>query len=349
MSLLEALNEAGAAEIIFTVDDEAIFLIHSENDTIRVICQQTNFVYDGRYFHCPVNRMDRVLAEIRRGEGSEPKDFSHLEGDEQLRLDQLVNKLYDCDDVGHDDEYQICDSCFRWVYTQPTSYCDSGRFAHLPGGELICRACAEKDPAQHLEDYLEAEGEMAFILDPSTVGLVRVNEEPFQNGLHHGMADDPRAQRKLLELAGIRTVVFEVEPSQFYVEWTTWVEPDDLLPARALLRDHGQLWKGHKGQRLVITTVGDTRVAAWRNNGDWQTTDWTLADEERWHDLWKRWPDEVYEFRYLTEQTWGEPHKIALSRFGDYDPTIDWTQLRVPLRQNPTPAQRCEAFLKGST
>jgi hypothetical protein len=348
MSLLEALNDAWAAELITTVDNEQILLYHdhgkAEQIIINILQLQTD---DGRYFY--TDDICETLARAVADEGLDHKDMDFYEPDDRLRIDQIIEIIYGAEE-GFDDSYECCDECGLWVYTQPTSYIDSGRFTRYPGGELMCRSCCEKDPARHLSDYLEADGEMAFIVDPAAAGLVQVNDQAFQSGLHHGMADDPKAQRKLLHRAGIDRVVMVVEPSQFYVEWEVWVDPNTCQVAQSLLCLNGQLYLGPKGQRLVLALDGDTRQASYRPDGisEWQHESWTLADEERWYDLWRRIPDEVYEFDLLTDETWKHDQAIALCRFRVYDPTVTWEPYRVALRQNPTPAQRCEAALRGA-
>lgn len=189
-----------------------------------------------------------------------------LNGDEthyELRLDDVV-RLMGADDYGHSDSWDVCDDCNKLVFTQPTSYCDAGRFIYI-GGSLICHHCVTKDPRRYLDEYLEAvdtgDAHGRFPLDGNELGFFAVSDRDgpikFQNGLHHGMNDDFRKLHKMAkavceefnrerdDLDDVEgdtspcVVLAETEPSQFYAEMTLWFSHEEGAErmARKLAQD----------------------------------------------------------------------------------------------------------------
>lgn len=170
-----------------------------------------------------------------------------------IRDDQFL-KLIGVENMGFIDTYDYCCGCTKLVYTQPNSYCDAGRYIETDDG-IMCRECVEKDADWYFEYYLEQieEGKLTgFILDLPE-GFSFITEETqwgterfkFQNGWHPGMDDNPTRQLESLRKFGIKQAIFDVEPSQFYVEWAVAVRDEDVGLARAVLTLRAQGYERH--------------------------------------------------------------------------------------------------------
>lgn len=223
--------------------------------------------------HDPMSRAMADLAEVEYDEGGEvfvakgslediterlnnlcddpesnhfkPSDLDFWYDEEtmefRIKRDDFEDELFGIKDgVVYTESWDCCSDCGLFVDTSPGSYCDHGRYLYEDDG-LVCRSCIEKDPAGYLERYLEKEERRgppsAFILDPGSVGFVRVGpEHPYQNGWHTGMTDDPDKIRSELIDNGIEDVVFSISPSQFYVDFTVWVRPENQELANRVLQ-----------------------------------------------------------------------------------------------------------------
>lgn len=142
---------------------------------------------------------------------------------------QNLDDLYDFS-WGFNDEYDYCSNCCKVIRTSPDSYCWIPDFWLTEGEGYICGDCVRSD---FTEDYIEFCLEKAKwghcvgfnLLDPTGHGFKLVIED-LENGLHHGMNDDPR---KLVHWANANDLqaLFKLFPSQFYVKFDLYLRRDN--------------------------------------------------------------------------------------------------------------------------
>lgn len=151
---------------------------------------------------------------------------------ERIRID-------DIDDIetGFSDDYEICacscNGCQNVIRVSPDCY-DWKPPTYIDCEGYYCNDCAAENVDSVKEEY---EGKsIPEPFTPSDFNLVCVSDDWLENGLHHGMNDDPEQAKKILRDEGIEHW-FELEPSQFYVRFKIWVNPDDLETAKQLLSE----------------------------------------------------------------------------------------------------------------
>lgn len=163
-------------------------------------------------------------------------NWNDVEGSDAVgRVSALLEKLGVA--LEWSDEWSECGDCYKLVRTQPDSYGWRPHYAILNECELVCGDCIQSDDGRR-EEYL------ATLADnPSTCNTILQDEQleaaglaqvdaRFENGLHQGMDDDPRAIAKRLNGAGIDGIVFGLQsPSQFYLTFSVWVPEDGLEAA----------------------------------------------------------------------------------------------------------------------
>lgn len=137
------------------------------------------------------------------------------------------------DDIGFSDEYELCyNGCDNIIRTSPDCYSWTPEYYQDSDGARYCLECCEDMEEDIIEDR-EGKNFPNFI-NPAKHGLVQVNEDSFQNGLHYGMADDPEKIVELFHNNGL-DCWFEVHPSQFYIDFDLFVREADLDKAVKLL------------------------------------------------------------------------------------------------------------------
>jgi len=142
---------------------------------------------------------------------------------------------------GFDDEYQLCDNCYQIVLrTSPDSYMWVADYYQDNDGYKYCKSCAEdmlEDNIQDIQlaiDNDEQPKSLSWIFDLDDNWHIIPNKSAhgyqfrWENGLHHGMNDDPLRQGKIIRKIKINNdpifdVCFRIYPSQFYVEWDTFI------------------------------------------------------------------------------------------------------------------------------
>ena len=151
----------------------------------------------------------------------------------------------DSDNWGFNDEYSICYECYNTMFRiSPSSYDWRPEFYDSSDNGYICAECAQDyidDAIQEIQDKIDNGEKMKsfpiiFDLDDAWHQIF-VPEYPntsWQNGMHHGMNDDPLRQGKMIrELKfhgdSIFQVVFRVYPSQFNIDWDTFIRLDPNL------------------------------------------------------------------------------------------------------------------------
>lgn len=138
-------------------------------------------------------------------------------------------------DEGFSDEYEECceDGCMNIVRTSPDCYFWTPSYVQSEYGKT-CEECWKKSPEFVIETYKNEARGIPADFNPGAHGWTKVNDDHWQNGMFPGMNDNPEAQLDALQKAGI-DAMFEVFPSQFYVEWDLWVEDENVKRARNVL------------------------------------------------------------------------------------------------------------------
>lgn len=142
---------------------------------------------------------------------------------------------------GFDDEYQLCDGCYQIVLrTSPDSYMWVADYYQDNDGYKYCKSCAEdmlEDNIQDIQLAIDNDEQpkslsWIFDLDDNWHIIPNISAHGYQfkwkSGLHHGMNDDPLRQGKIIRKIKIDNdpifdVCFRIYPSQFYVEWDTFI------------------------------------------------------------------------------------------------------------------------------
>jgi len=127
------------------------------------------------------------------------------------RLEQYCEK-HDTELIcGYQDEYIMCDHCYKYVYTTPGCYGDIPKYTQIEC-EILCGDCSKEfiheiiefhqnDPTLAIKPYLiEAVKEQGFVCldDDESESCVR-----FENGFHQGQDDNPREIAAKMEKEGI--------------------------------------------------------------------------------------------------------------------------------------------------
>lgn len=160
----------------------------------------------------------------------------------------IKNNLIESVEWGFDDEYRICDNCQDQVLrTSPDSYGWTPDYYTDSDGYIYCKACCDdldllRESIINTQDQIDNNNQPSslphiFDLDDTWIKIVDPDDKYYhhwQNGLHHGMNDDPLRQGKLVRSIRIDNkpifqVIFRIYPSQFYVEWDTYLRVDPNL------------------------------------------------------------------------------------------------------------------------
>lgn len=167
------------------------------------------------------------------------------------------NKYFeDSDNWGFDDEYSNCAECYINIFRiSPNSYQWRPEFYDDPEYGYICAECAQdmiNDVIQEIQDRIDNNDQpksfpVIFDLDDSWHKIPVPNYEngSWQNGMHHGMNDDPLRQGKMVRNItsnddSIFQIIFRVYPNQFNVDWDTFIRVDpnyDHVIGDSILQD----------------------------------------------------------------------------------------------------------------
>lgn len=140
-------------------------------------------------------------------------------------------------DWGFSDEYDVCCNCSNVVRTSPNSYSwTAPLFLDCEG--YACDDCvATGDYNDYvLEEYKNEQKSIPDQFSMEDLGLVKINAESYQNGLHYGMDDSPKPILEKLNAESI-DVWFKVYPSQFNVDFDVYVKSEDHDKAKAILEN----------------------------------------------------------------------------------------------------------------
>lgn len=135
-------------------------------------------------------------------------------------------------EVEWSDTVARCDECNRAVETQPTHAEWKPRY-HIFDCAIVCERCID---AEELLAELAGTTRMLTFdrIDPAEHGYVCVKDNA-ENGLHHGMDDDPKAFARVLRERGVNDFIFRLDSkSMFYSTFSVWVKEEDEERARGV-------------------------------------------------------------------------------------------------------------------
>jgi hypothetical protein len=186
-----------------------------------------------------------VFNKPARGEYDEDVMFVVFAGWEDVRafsrvigprFDRRASETDDCPNLdnriqsGFSDEYTSCGDCCACIRTSPDSYCWQPDFV-VGDGWISCRDCVENAPQSAIDEYKNTTRAIPDWIDLD--GWVQI-EPSYQTGMHAGMTDDPSGESAKLEAAGIDWLI-TAQPSQFYADWSIWVEEENEAATYAAL------------------------------------------------------------------------------------------------------------------
>lgn len=168
-------------------------------------------------------------------------------------------------EVGFSDEYDrccgSCNGCENIVRTSPDSYSWTPPL-YVDCEGYACDECAPDYSEYVLEEFCNVAKSIPDQFDTGELGLVQINEDSFQNGMHYGMDDSPEPIIKKMNEAGI-DVWFKVHPSQFYIDFDVYVREADKDKAVEVL-SNTDTYQGHstagnleKGLREASKQMGE--------------------------------------------------------------------------------------------
>ncbi len=194
--------------------------IIKEHDIDIDLCEDNFFIVHGW------NAVDRLVALFNEV----PIDYvDYGKIDEDRVLDE-EKEFYTIDEVlgdeswGFDDEYVMCDHCYKVVRTSPDSYSWVARYwVDHENGEIICGDCVLQDFIdEYIESLINNHKSANTILgdkELENLGFVQCNCHgeacEFETGLHEGWNDSPE---KILKNALVKN------PDKEYIFSITGVE-----------------------------------------------------------------------------------------------------------------------------
>ena len=164
--------------------------------------------------------------------------LSHLEYTEFLainKIDPITMDDFEGLEWGFADEFSLCSGCGREVIRiSPDSYCWSAP-TFIDNVGYVCTVCTKDSIDEIKEQCKNQERPLPSSLSPESLGLVKVNQDPYQHGMHSGMDDSPKPILKALNDADI-DCWFVVSNSQFYQDFDVLVETKDEKEAARILK-----------------------------------------------------------------------------------------------------------------
>lgn len=130
-----------------------------------------------------------------------------------------------------DDEWLVCDGCYKAFRCSPDSYSWS-MYGHIGDGEVLCGDCIAEDPEEYLEELennpkkcvLQA---IARKLKLEDHGYTPIEPE-FDSGLHRGMDADPEKilAGLLRDNPGEKFIFVQTDQSQFYISFQAYLKTE---------------------------------------------------------------------------------------------------------------------------
>jgi hypothetical protein len=123
------------------------------------------------------------------------------------------------------DEWATCGNCYRAVRMSADSWQWQPSFT-LGDGEITCVDCLKSDPGDYLRSLEDDPNSALNVdIDPSEHSYVKI-EGDFENGLHPGQNDNPRAIYRRLSEKYSR-IIFKIDSSEpFTTTFSVWYYQD---------------------------------------------------------------------------------------------------------------------------
>jgi len=152
-----------------------------------------------------------------------------IKDDTLVRVATLLERLGV--DLIWSDEYDSCVECAKVFRTSPDSYGRTRSYVDTEDGRY-CHECVSEDPESFLEDF-ENDPRKAWTLDYEISlednGYVKVNEEEYCNGLHHGQTDNPEKIAIALRSQSIERFIFAIDSiGQFDMDFSVYVHESEV-------------------------------------------------------------------------------------------------------------------------
>lgn len=262
--VIESMNDNGDIYTGILAEDDSLFTVFESWESVHKIytltallsgkyhfykkaCQHalnTNKEWDKPKFIQYYDKKIQLLEDLRLGEhGLFPYDDNalFLVPESLQPYEEITNELLG--DWGFSDEYSTCSNCGKILRTSPDSYCWTPDYIQTEDGELFCMDCIDLNDI--LEEYANKLKSLPYEIQKQAINQDLLIELDFkyENGLHSGMNDDPKIIIKTFKKAGI-DLWFNVNPSQFYVEFTILVNPENKESAIEIL-SHLDVYQGY--------------------------------------------------------------------------------------------------------
>lgn len=185
-----------------------------------------------------------TLEQARESIAKYNEDDTLSDEDRLYWINDYILDLIPSVEWGFSDEYTTCSNCGNIIKTSPDCYAWQPDYTEDDYGYL-CKDCSDiEDSIAKTQDkidrnktpnsllsFFELPDEFTRIPNPYDRGEYK---SCWENGLHHGMNDDPLRQGKIirnvkLDNTPIYEVVYRIYPSQFYVEWDTYIRVNPSL------------------------------------------------------------------------------------------------------------------------
>jgi len=172
-----------------------------------------------------------LIDDLRLGTDDRYPSDGHTPYQIPEPLNGLVDLFWETHgDFGFDDEYDFCAKCHKIIKTSPDGYCWTPDYIESEDGYVHVDCCDVDDV---LAAYKNRNKALPIQIQKRS-DLVELSDIEYSNGFFEGQDDDPKIIIKAMKKAGI-DCWFNVEPSQFYVDFTVLVKPEDEQVARRLL------------------------------------------------------------------------------------------------------------------
>lgn len=177
--------------------------------------------------------------------------------------------LGDFIEYGFDDEYTTCSECYNNIVRHsPDSYDWTPPLLTDEG--YICDDCAPKYKDYILEEFCNVAKNIPNQFSTHELGLVKVNKDSYQQGMHRGMDDTPEPILEAFSKTDI-DIWFKVHPSQFYYDFDVYVKKENLERAQALL-DTIDTYQGYSTAGNLERALREAPVASTNIDGIQVTT-----------------------------------------------------------------------------
>lgn len=261
------LRDEGELDFYLDHDDNPMIVAESWTAIHKIL---TYFAIEGDFYHLFIPHLDELEKseyEWNRPKktilyivpGPKPEFFQDVEiqNKKEYRLidslrgisipepfDEWISEFWEVyGEYGFSDEYSRCSECGKFIKTSPDSYSWTPDFIQTEDG-YVHVDCFDLDDA--LDTCKNQERNLPIEIQERAIDeglLVELSDIEYENGMHPGMNDDPKIILRTMRKAKI-DIWFNVEPSQFYVDFTILVKPEDEEKARKIL-EHLDVYQGY--------------------------------------------------------------------------------------------------------